>query len=99
MKSWLVVAMALVLFCVCGCNCQGITGERLKEINSEWYRIYNVDRKPTEAEAVEYAALTAEGKAAWEAAGKPVPGPLHARMLAAATEYKESIDEEAEANR
>jgi len=87
----------LVLLVCAGCP-SGVAGERLKEINSEWYRIYTTDRRQTELEAVAYNALDDAGKEAWKASGKPVPGALPQRMLAAAEDYKDSIEAEAEAN-
>jgi hypothetical protein len=90
--KWLLPVVMLVL-----AGCGGISGDRLKEINSEWWRIYNVDRCQTAAEATEFAALDEAGKTAWLAAHKPGPAPLSERVLDAAKDYKESIDEEADA--
>jgi hypothetical protein len=84
-----------ILLVLAGCG--GISAERLKEINSEWWRIYNVDRCQTASEATEFAGMDDAGKAAWLAAHRPGPGPLNERTLDAAKDYKEAIDEEATA--
>lgn len=92
---WLVLFAALIL--VSGCCTTGITGERLKEINDQWYKMYTSDRRMTADEATAYAALDDEGKAAWRAEGKPTDRPMTPRILDAAQDIYKAVDEEAKA--
>lgn len=92
----LALAFGAVLL-VSGCQCETITGDRLHEINDEWNRIYNTDRRPTQAEVDAFEALTDDQKEEWRTAGKPVLMPLSELLLDAAKDHHKTIGMEADA--
>jgi hypothetical protein len=95
MKRMLVLLALLVL--VVGCESVEITGERLKEVNDQWLKMYTADRRMTAEEATAYAALDEAGKAEWRRAGKPTDRPMSSRGLDATMDVYKGVDAEAEA--
>lgn len=95
MKRLLLVLVVLAL--VSGCCTTGITGERLREINDQWHKMYTSDRRMTAAEADEYAALDDAGKEKWREEGKPTDRPMSTRTLDATEDFYKAVNEEAEA--
>jgi hypothetical protein len=95
---WLLVllVMSVVLVLLTGCQ-YGVPAERVLAMNAEWCRIYTLDRRMTEQEAKEYAALAPEAQAKWKEDGKPTPEPLSERLLDAMEDHRKAVQMEAEA--
>ena len=88
--------LALVVLAGC-CGPSAFTAERVREINDQWWKMYNTDRRQTKAEAEEYAALTDEKKIEWRKAGKPSDRPLSTRTLDAVEDFYKAVGLEIEA--
>jgi hypothetical protein len=101
MSRFLVLLTILALICVSAQGCflcpEKIDGDRLQQVNQEWWLIYNSQRRMTKAEASEYEGLTDEQKIEWRKEGKPTDRPLLDEQLDAVKDLKDSIDKEAEA--
>jgi hypothetical protein len=98
LRKLLVLLVLFVVLIVMAVGCTyGVPAERVHALNNEWYRLYNSDRRLTEAETAMYATLTDEQKAVWSADGKPVPAPLSERMLDAAKDHYNTTKMEAAA--
>lgn len=95
MKWTLMLLAILVLFA--GCESVEITGERLKEVNDQWFKMYTSDRRMTKAEAAEYAALDEAGKTEWRAAGRPTDRVMSTRTLDATLDFHKAVGMEADA--
>ncbi len=89
--------LILLAFLVLVSGCAEITGERLKEINNQWLKIYTADRRLMADEAPVYAALDDAGKTKWREEGKPTDQSLPAAILDAATDFWKAVNEEAKA--
>lgn len=94
MLVFLIVAIACL---VQGCGPDKITGDRLEEVNAQWWKIYSSQRCPTDAEITEYEALDDAGKQEWRKARKPILKRLLDAKLDATTDFKKAVDMEAEA--
>jgi hypothetical protein len=96
-----VLATLLLLLLVSGC-CSvfcpaGIEGERLAEVNQQWWEFYTSHRRPTPEEVQAYDALDDAAKEEWRRAGKPVDRPLLELKVDAVQDFKKAVDMEAEA--
>jgi len=93
----LVVFLFLGAVILAGCN-GAFTAERVKEINNAWYKMYQTDRRPTQAEVEEYEALDDAGKMEWRKNRKPVNQVLSPRVLDATEDYFKSVEAEIESS-
>jgi hypothetical protein len=100
-KVTLVLFFVVIAFMVQGCFLcpEKITGDRLAEVNAQWWKMYSSQRCPTAAEIAEFEALDDAGKTEWRKAGKPVLKRLLDQKLDAVTDFKKAVDMEAEAAR
>jgi hypothetical protein len=98
-KVTLALFLIVIVFAAQGCFLcpEKITGDRLEEVNNQWWKIYNSQRCPTDAEITDFNALDDAGKKEWRKAGKPVLKRLLDEKLDAVTDLKKAIDMEAEA--
>jgi len=92
-----VLIVAMLLAFIVGCNGTTFTAERLREVNDQWFKMYNADRRLTKVEAEEYQKLTDEQKDEWRKAGKPSDRPLSAQALDATGDFYAALNLEAEA--
>jgi len=101
MNRMIVGVLLLAVVCLAAQGCflcpDKIDGDRLQQVNQEWWAIYNSQRRMTKVEASEYEALADEQKLEWRKDGKPTDRPLLLEQLDAVTDLKKAIDEEAEA--
>ncbi len=100
MKKAMTVALFFaVIFAVQGCFLcpEKLDGDRLAQVNEEWWQIYNSQRCPTSIEIAEYDALDDAQKMEWRRAGNPVFKHLLDRKLDAVTDFKKAVDMEAAA--
>jgi hypothetical protein len=88
--------LALTILAGC-CGPSAFTAERVKEINDQWYKMYQSDRRQIKAEAEEYAGLTDEQKIEWRKAGKPTDRALSTRTLDATEDFFKAVNLEIEA--
>lgn len=95
MKRMLMLLVVLAFFS--GCCTVEITGERLQEVNDQWFKMYTSDRRMTKAEATEYAALDEAGKTEWRTAGKPTDRVMSTRTLDATLDFHKAVGMEADA--
>lgn len=98
-KTMLVLFVVVCLAQGCFLCPEKITGDRLAEVNNQWWKIYGSQRCPTDAEIAEYGALDDAGKNEWRKAGKPVLKRLLDEKLDAVTDFKKAVDMEAESAR
>jgi hypothetical protein len=98
-KAMLVLFVVAMSLAVQGCFLcpEKIDGDRLAEVNAQWWKIYDSQRCPTAAEIAEYDALDDAGKKEWRKARKPILKALLPAKLDAVKDLKKAIDAEAEA--
>jgi len=100
MNRMIMGVLLLAVICLMAQGCflcpDKIDGDRLQQVNQEWWAIYNSQRRMTKAEATEYEILRDDQKLEWRKEGKPTDRPLLPEQLDAVTDLKKAIDNEAE---
>ena len=92
-KLFVLFLVVSVAFTLVG-GCAGIPVDEVREINENWYKYYNQDRKPTLEEANEWDALSLEEKEQWLEDGKPVPGYLDPDYFDSTDQFYRSVEAE-----
>jgi outer membrane murein-binding lipoprotein Lpp len=92
MRNFLIAAGAISVLLVAGCS--DFTAERVKEINDNWFKMYNQDRNPTQTEMEQYAAMDEAGRTKWKEEGKPVSRVLPGELADAANDFYKAVNQE-----